>query len=181
MILFVAFALAALSLPLAGGSLSSLSRLQLRAAWLVLAALAVQIAIISLVPAAAPPAVMAAAHLASYAMAVAFLILNRRVPGLVLTGAGGLLNLAAIGANGGVMPASPEALAAAGRAGPGHFVNSGAVHDARLAWLGDVFAIPAPLPLANVFSVGDVVLIVGAAVMLHRLCGSRLAGPAAAG
>ncbi|MDQ3538850.1 MAG: DUF5317 domain-containing protein [Actinomycetota bacterium] len=178
MIMLVGFAIAACTVPLAGGHLSRLSRLQLRAAWLVLGALALQVAIISLVPAAAPPAAMAVAHLGSYAMAVAFLILNRHVPGLVLTGVGGLLNLAAIGANDGVMPAAPDALAAAGRAGPGHFVNSAAVPDARLAWLGDVFAIPAPLPLANVFSLGDVVLIVGAAVMLHRLCHSRLAASA---
>ncbi len=175
MILFVAFALAALSVPLAGGQLSALSRLRLRSTWLVLVALLVQVVVISLVADVLAAGLLAVVHVASYGLAVAFLVVNRRVPGMILTGSGGLLNLAAIMANSGVMPASPRALELAGRVDTHSFVNSGAVPDARLAWLGDVFAIPSFLPLANVFSVGDVLLIVGAAAMLHRTCGSRLA------
>jgi len=175
MILFVAFALAAVSVPLAGGRLSALSRLPLRSTWLVLVALLVQVVVISVIADVVEAGLLAVVHVASYLLAVAFLVVNRRMPGLLLTGCGGLLNLAAIMANGGVMPASPSALALAGRADAQHFVNSGAVPDARLAWLGDVFAIPSFMPLANVFSVGDVLLIVGATVMLHRACGSRLA------
>jgi hypothetical protein len=56
--------------------------------------------------------------------------------------------------------------------------NSTAVADPRLGFLGDVFAIPASWPLSNVFSVGDVLIAVGAVWGLHRVCGSRLAGPA---
>jgi hypothetical protein len=66
------------------------------------------------------------------------------------------------------MPASRGALAAAGRAAEtSGFTNSTAVAHAHLAFLGDVFAVPTPLPLANVFSVGDVLLLVGAALLLH--------------
>jgi hypothetical protein len=73
------------------------------------------------------------------------------------------------------MPASPAALVAAGLPvdEPG-FQNSTAVDDPRLAFLGDVFAIPASWPLSNVFSVGDVLIGVGLAWGVHRICGSRL-------
>ena len=104
-----------------------------------------------------------------------FLLANRRVPGMALVGLGAALNLLAIVANGGVMPASAEALAAAGlpAGGPG-FQNSGVVADPRLAFLGDIFAIPASWPLSNVFSVGDVCIGAGLAWGAHRVCGSRL-------
>jgi len=104
-----------------------------------------------------------------------FLVANRRLPGMALVGLGAAGNLLAIGANGGVMPASPTALAAAGMpADPPGFANSAALADPRLAFLGDVFAIPAGWPLANVFSAGDVLIAVGAVVAVHGICGSRL-------
>jgi hypothetical protein len=104
------------------------------------------------------------AYLSSYALAVAFLFLNRRIPGFWLVGTGALLNLIAIGANTGVMPATQGALATAGvHPGGEVFANSAYVEHARLWFLGDVFAIPASWPLANVFSVGDVLIAVGAA------------------
>jgi len=40
--------------------------------------------------------------------------------------------------------------------------------------LGDVLAVPAAVPMANVFSIGDVLILVGFAYGLHHLCGSRL-------
>jgi hypothetical protein len=55
------------------------------------------------------------------------------------------------------MPASPSALARAGLpATLDRFTNSAAVGDPALAALGDVWAIPSGLPLAGVFSAGDV-------------------------
>jgi hypothetical protein len=80
---------------------------------------------------------------------------------LWLAALGGALNLAAITANGGVMPADPDALAAAGvHQQAGDFANSTAVAHPHLAFLGDVFAVPASWPVSNVFSMGDVVLVV---------------------
>jgi hypothetical protein len=71
------------------------------------------------------------------------------------------------------MPARPAALAAAGlAAGPG-FANSAPLAHPRLAFLGDVFAIPDAVPLANVFSLGDVCIALGALLLLHRVCGTR--------
>ena len=61
---------------------------------------------------------------------------------------GGALNALTIAANGGQMPASEAAVRAAGLpVDVDRFVNSGVLEDPRLAWLGDVFASPAWLPL----------------------------------
>ena len=120
--------------------------------------------------------------LASYALGIGFLVANRRIPWLWLVGGGGLANLVAIGANDGVMPASPVALRAAGRALPaGRFLNSAPLAHPRLSFLGDIFSTPRTWPLANVFSAGDVLLVVGAFLLLHTVCGSRLARLAHAG
>jgi MFS family permease len=88
---------------------------------------------------------------------------------------GGAMNLVAIAANGGVIPASPAALLTAGRGlGTAGFRNSAALADPNLAFLGDIFALPPPFPFHNVFSVGDLCIALGAAVALNRICGSRL-------
>lgn len=74
-------------------------------------------------------------------------------------------------ANGGTLPADADALARAGiEPEPGDFVNSGVVDGANLWFLGDVFAWPQPMPLANVFSVGDVLVVAGAVWGVHRVC-----------
>jgi hypothetical protein len=74
------------------------------------------------------------------------------------------------------MPASASALRAAGlRAAPGGFVSSTTVAGAKLAWLGDVFASPRRMPFHNVFSVGDVLILAGATVLVLATSGSRLA------
>jgi hypothetical protein len=93
-----------------------------------------------------------------------------------LVALGAALNLLVISVNGGVMPASPSALAGAGLPvnEPG-FQNSTALAEPRLAFLGDVFSLPASWPLSNVFSVGDVLIALGVVWALHRICRSRLA------
>jgi hypothetical protein len=68
------------------------------------------------------------------------------------------------------MPASRDAFAKVyGSEIPGadYFSNS-VMADAstRLPFLGDIFYLPPPIPLANVFSIGDVLIGVGAAVFL---------------
>jgi hypothetical protein len=84
------------------------------------------------------------------------------VPLIVL---GAASNLAAIVANGGAMPASPGALAALGFGSGGHTSTIVVDHPA-LEPLTDVFAMPDWMPLANVFSVGDVVIGIGVAIAI---------------
>jgi uncharacterized protein DUF5317 len=162
----------ALAVPLLGGRLGALAEVRLRLPWLLPAALALQVVAISLpgVPGRLRPPL----HVASYLVAGAFLVANRRLPGMLVVGLGTAANLLAIAANGGVMPASPDALATAGLPpDPAGFANSAALAEPRLAFLGDVFAIPSGWPLANVFSVGDVVIALGAVLAVHGICGSR--------
>jgi hypothetical protein len=163
------------TVPLARGRLGALAEVRLRAPGLVVAAIVGQVVIVSIVP-GGNAAVHRIAHLATYALVAAFLWANRRVPYLWLAALGGGLNLVAIAANDGVMPADPGALATAGiHEDAAQFANSTAVAHPHLAFLGDVFAVPATWPVSNVYSVGDVVLVVAALLALHCVCGSRLA------
>jgi hypothetical protein len=167
------------TVPLLGGRLGRLGDIHFRRSWAGIAALLIQFAILRAFP-EGDAALHAGLHLVSYGLLFYFLAGNLRVPGLAIMALGGTLNAIAIAANDGVMPARPEALASAGILQvPGEFVNSGAVADAKLWFLGDVFALPAGFPLANVFSVGDIVLVLGAFLLLHRQSGSRLAAPLA--
>ncbi len=175
MILAAAFALCLLTVPLLGGHLSRLALVPIRRRWSIMAALAIQVLIISIIPAGLPSAVAAGFHLASYALTLVFVAANWRIPGMVILVAGGLCNLVAIGANGGVMPASERALEVAGRAAPvDGFINSKSQDGAHLLFLGDIFALPEGVPFANVFSIGDVLLVVGGTVIAHRAGGSSL-------
>ena len=170
--LYVCLLLLVVHALLPGSDLRLLARVRLRHTWLVWSALGSQVLIISVLPDAG--GLSQAAHLLTYALAGAFAVLNMRSAGTWVVGAGGGLNLAAILANGGVMPASADALAASGwEATPGQFANSDVVTDARLAFLGDVFATPSWLPVDSVFSIGDVVVVVGIAVFLHQTCRPR--------
>jgi len=173
MFLVALVALSALAVPLAGGRLGALVELHLRRVWAIYAALG--LAVLGVGLPGLPDGLRSLLLVAAYPVGAVFLLANRRVPGMALVALGAALNLLAITANGGVMPASAEALAAAGLpvAEPG-FENSAALADPRLAFLGDVFAIPASWPLSNVFSVGDVCIGAGLAWGLHRICGSRL-------
>jgi hypothetical protein len=163
MLLLVAIVVAVALVPLVRGDLRALAALRFRLPGLVAAALVLQILVITVFP-GPRTTLRLAAYLSSYALAVVFLFLNRRIPGLWLIGTGALLNLLAIGANAGVMPATRGALATAGVVPPGEvFANAAYVEHARLWFLGDVFAIPASWPLANVFSAGDVLIALGAA------------------
>jgi hypothetical protein len=174
MFLGLVFLACLLTVPLARGRLTALADLQLRRPWLAIAGIGVQIMIISVIP-AGTAGLHEAVHMGSYALLGAFVWSNRRVPGVPLIMLGGLLNFIAIAANGGVMPASESALRAAGLdVRSGEFANSDLVRDAHVGFLGDVFAIPAGWPGANVFSVGDGLMVLGAFLVLHAATGSRL-------
>jgi hypothetical protein len=176
MTLALALLVLLLTVPLAGGRLGRLEQVRIR--WVGLAAVAfgVQVLIVVVVP-EGDTAVHRIVHLLTYAAAGAVLLRNLDLRFLWIVGLGGLLNLIAIAANGGVMPASRGALETAGLSvQSGAFANSDYVDSAHVAFLGDVFAIPAGWPGANVFSVGDVVMLVGLFLAVHAAAGSRLLG-----
>jgi hypothetical protein len=160
--------------PLAGGRLGRLADLRLRAVWVLALALVAQILIISVIP-GGDVAVHRALHLSTYVAVLVWVALNRQLRWRWPIVLGGGLNFVVIVANGGVMPASRAAQIAAGLVGRQGFENSVAVAHPNLGFLGDVFAVPADLPLANVFSIGDALLVLGTFLVVHRQCESYLA------
>ena len=163
--------------PLFHGKLRLIATVRLRALWLLAAAFALQGAAGLLSP-GPRTGWRVAAYLGSYALAGAFLVLNRRTPGFAVVAIGGASNLLAIVANGGVMPASAHALAAAGIApAAGTYANSAVVIGARFSFLGDILAVPASWPMSNVYSVGDLLISVGVAITILRVTGARLRRP----
>jgi Family of unknown function (DUF5317) len=186
-VLVVAACLLALLSPLlAGRSLRPLLRVRLAGLPLVWLALLTQVVVVEQ---PLPHALAAVLHVASYGLAAAFLWLNRRLRGLPIIALGAACNAVTIAVNGGTLPASATAVRAAGIAADEDFLNSAVLPDPVLPWLGDVFAWPQPLPLANVFSVGDVLIVAGVG-LVSWLTGSQArrrtggtsssAGPAAA-
>lgn len=173
MLIFAAIALGVLTAVVTGANLSKLGQATFRLPWLPIAALIGQALVLAVLDLA--NGVSAALHVVTYVVLLPFLVANRDHHGLWLLIAGFVLNSAAISVNGGVMPASQDALERAGRTEEARFRNSDVVEDARLAWLGDVFAVPRGLPLANVFSIGDVLVVLGVTVFVHEQGESRLA------
>jgi len=176
MIVLVLTALGVASALFSRERIARFAQLSLDGLWLVWAAILLQVVVFEVVGAHLPLWASNGLHLVSYGLCVAFLWRNRRVPGSWIIGVGTACNLVAITANGGTMPANAAAWRRAGLPDfdPEVFENSRALASPRLAFLGDVFAIPAGWPLANVFSIGDVLIVVGGTYLAHRWCSMPL-------
>lgn len=167
-----------------GGKLHNLLRSELRAPLLPLLALSLQIPLFSelLSSSRLPISVKAALHVISYLTLLVFLALNLKRSGFAIMGLGLILNFATIAANGGFMPTNPEALSKAGfetNAGRYNSTHNNKITDKpRLEFLGDNFAIPKKVPLSNVFSIGDVLIGIGAAIAVSKsMLGRRSSRP----
>jgi MFS family permease len=167
------FGLGLLTVPLTGGRLGRLADLRLRR-WGILA-LAFVLQLVAL-KGGLPENVAAGLNLSTYALGIWYLAANLHIPGMWLVALGTGTNILAMVANKGIMPTTEKALESAGLStGNGStFVNSAVLPDARIEFFGDIFAVPKGLPLHNVFSVGDILIILGALVAVHRICRSRL-------
>jgi hypothetical protein len=164
---------------------SRIAAIPLRSPWLVLVAVVLQV---PLLRAPAGPIqglrLQQALFLASHLLLLAFVWRNRRLPGILIVGAGVALNLAVILANAGFMPVTPETLA---RINPGTTVDYwplGHHHgyskdvirlqeDTRLWILSDILVLPPPFPRPTAFSAGDLLIAAGIVLLLVR-------GPSAA-
>jgi len=157
-----------LSLPF-GGRPGRLGNLRLRGVWLVYAAVLLQIVAFpsGLLPWSTPESAARGLWLVSYGLLVGFAGANLRIRGVPVVVAGLLCNLVAVVANGGLMPADPKAVQAAGLAYRLRN-NSITTAHAHVGWLIDRWAVPSWIPLGNVFSIGDVLIALGtvAAVFL---------------
>lgn len=133
--------------------------------WLAIAGVAVQVAIlppVGLDVGGAAPIIYTAATGA----VLVCVLRNVRIPGLAILAAGGASNFVALVANGGYMPVSPEAARAVGHAVTSGYSNVVERADAVLLPLTDIIAVPPPLPLANVYSIGDFAILVGLVVAI---------------
>src|SRR5829696_1727689 len=141
-----------------GGSPMRLADLRFRWAPVIAAGLAAQVLLFStpLGDALGPWAPVA--YVVSNLAVLAAVWRNVAIPGLALVVLGGGANLIAIIANGGYMPVSPDAVAALGRLPAEGYSNSRLVDGVVLGPLTDVFAMPGWVPVANVFSVGDMLI-----------------------
>jgi Family of unknown function (DUF5317) len=157
----------------AGGDLRKLVHIKLRALPLFYVALALQLIAfpVRFAPWHTPDGAAVALWLASYALLAAAAVLNIRLPAMPLVVLGLCANLAAILANGGHMPVLPSAMHAAGYDYAIHF-NSASISHPHLAALVDRFAAPSWIPRANVYSVGDVLLALGAILLPLSVSGA---------
>ena len=172
MILFGLAALCLISVPLTGGKLSRLAKLQLRWLWTAPLALVLQVVITVIVP-DGHHTLHSAVHVVTYALLCVFLAANINIPGVRVIATGAALNLIAILANEGVMPASATAERIAGEVQSAGYHNATPLAHPHLMWLGDLIPVPGPLP--NVLSIGDCIIFAGMLVLLHRTCGRAAA------
>ena len=147
-----------------GGSLARLGDLRFRWAPLIALGMLGQVLLFSTSLGGQLGDAAPAAYVASNAVVLLAVGRNLAIPGLALVLIGGAANLVAIVANGGYMPVSPEAVLAMERLPKEGYSNSRLVEGVVLGPLTDIFAMPTWIPLANVFSVGDALIGVGAAI-----------------
>jgi Family of unknown function (DUF5317) len=106
--------------------------------------------------------------------------LNRHLPGVVWIALGFSLNFLVIALNGGLMPVSPLARAIAGFPPlTGRDNNVIPITDSTvLPWLSDIIPAPAFLPFANVYSVGDALIVIGGIIFTQAALLRPKLGPA---
>ena len=167
-----------------GGSLTRLGDLRFAWAPLIAIGMGVQVVLFSTPVGDGLGPAAPIAYIGSNVAVLVAVWRNLAIPGLPLVLVGGALNLLAICANGGYMPVSPEAVAALGRGAHDGYSNSRQVDGVVLGPLTDLFAMPAWLPMANIFSIGDALIGVGAAMAIvaamrgRRTVAGRPAEPA---
>lgn len=190
MVLVLAVVLGLLIGFVSGGSLRNASGLRIRYLPFLIAALVVQVLIFSsvlgdtdLVHDIGPYI-----YIATIVVSLAVMLLNFQIPGMPLIALGALLNMIVIVANGGYMPSPESALREVGiydsvvvteeEKATGDYVltnSTVAADDTRLRFLGDVIPLPDWFPFANVISIGDIFIAIGAAfavvLVMHRRAG----------
>jgi hypothetical protein len=157
---------------LTGGRISALGHLRIRWLGVAVVGLGFQVVLFSPFVAEQVGGLGPSLYVASTVAVFAALLRNLDLPGLPIVALGAALNLLVIVANGGFMPSDPGAwqtLSGVGALPTDAYSNSALMGPGTaLSWLGDVFVLPRPIPFANVFSIGDVLIAVGIAWCVAR-------------
>jgi Family of unknown function (DUF5317) len=149
-----------------GGRASGLTALTFRWRWAVLVGIVTQILLFSTPLNGIVGPLGPVFYVGSTALVLAAILVNWRITGMPVIALGAVSNMSAIIANRGYMPADPAAMAALDQTIRDPYSNSAIVADPALLPLTDIFALPAWLPFANVYSIGDVVLSIGIVIVI---------------
>ncbi|MCL5961890.1 MAG: DUF5317 domain-containing protein [Chloroflexi bacterium] len=176
MFILIAVALGLADGLLRRGKLTNLTQLPIRFGWIIFLALFLQI--IAFSPFFEKPlgSFVGPIFVLSELALLVTVGINIKIDGLELFFIGILLNLAVVVANGGYMPISSEGMILSGRTEEAealkslpHLANSTLLtENSRLPFLSDIIVLPSSVPFANVFSVGDVFLALGAFVAVRQ-------------
>jgi hypothetical protein len=157
---------------LRGGRIQALAQITVKQMWLLFVPLLLQLVAFSPLGEFGVLGYPLAQLLYALSLGVAALALwlNRQLPGIGWIALGLFLNFVVIFLNGGFMPLANEARVFAGLPPvTGRDMNVVPMTDATiLPWLGDVLPLPAFVPFANVFSVGDLLIAFGGIVFTQR-------------
>jgi Family of unknown function (DUF5317) len=151
---------------LLGGRPAGLADLRIRWPWAMAVGLAAQLLLFSTPLNDRVGDLGPVIYVASTAFVVAAIVANRRITGMGVVALGAMSNLVAIVANRGFMPADPGAMASLGRMAIDGYSNSALLPDPALRPLTDIFALPSWVPFANIFSIGDVIIGLGVAIVI---------------
>lgn len=176
MLLLYAVALGLLLGVLTRGRIAALGSVKVKLWPIALIGLAFQALLFSSPLAATVGALGPSLYVVSTTLVLMALVVNLRQPGFWLIILGALANFTVIVANGGQMPASPDAFAALNGVPvvPTTDFSNSVIYgpSTRFYFLADLFVLPRPLPFANVFSIGDVLIGLGGAwfivAVMHR-------------
>lgn len=115
-------------------------------------------------------------HIISYGFIFYALVGNLHLRGMKSMFVGTILNFIPITTNGGKMPVSAEGLEATEQAdlipilANGESLTHQLVDDrTNFVFLADVLSIPRPFPIPTVFSIGDLLLIIGVFVLIQDI------------
>ncbi len=149
----------------------------IRWAWLAIGGMGLQLTL--MVPAISGFLASSAplVYIGSSVLVLGCVLRNLKVPGFAFIALGGVSNLVAIVANGGYMPVSPDAARAVGHTITRGYTNTVELVRPALEALTDIIVVPPPLPLANVYSIGDLLIVIGLSIALVSAIHGRATPP----
>lgn len=177
MLVLAILSLALVASLLTGGRLRYIENFHLKALPLGVGAFVVQLLIFTSRGESLLGALLPGVYVLSLFMLLAFLLVNHKVFGVPILLAGLMLNVLVISVNYGRMPADPQALVATGQGSHaeelrrnGTAANVVLMSDqTHLNFLGDYIVLPFLGDVGSAYSVGDLVALVGEAVLVYGM------------